>query len=379
MFHRPLRWLKRQLVPAITDFGCHILRILTYPSRRLGPVRGWYSDLELLQQNNAEGRIILMDQGAPAVKPDSPLVLCGRSQHLQQPFPVFWIRRKKCRLIGPSLVHVNDRKQLSLEAAYGRGCVKDDPAYRFCPINKPLRLDGPWTSVVSRWMPVQETKPYAHWLYDALPRLALLKELPSDTRIIVPDHKKPFQIESLEMLGLSDRCRWTNETHIEVEDYYFISPPSMVVCYSPYTIEVMRAMFLSLGDYRKPTPRRFFIRRTGPTRNMSNEAEVLEFFERAGWAIVDLVNLPFAEQIAWFAGAEAIAAIHGSGLANTIWSPRGCKIIELFCDQYLAGDTEWTAQCIGAEYYHLIFPSDPLLNAIVDLARVREVLKSARL
>ena len=112
---------------------------------------------------------------------------------------------------------------------------------------------------------------------------------------------------------------------------------------------------------------------------MCNEAEVLEFFEKAGWTIVDLVNLPFAEQIAWFAGAEAIVAIHGSGLANTVWSPRGCKIVELFPDQYLAGDTEWTAQCIGAEYYSLIFPSDRMMNAIVELERVRGVLKSAGL
>jgi capsular polysaccharide biosynthesis protein len=307
------------------------------------------------------------------------MVLCKRLQHLQQPFPVFWIRRKKCRLIGPGLAHVNERKQVSLEAAYGRRYVKEDPAYRFCPIRKPLRLDGPWTSLASRWMPVQEQMPYGHWILEALPRLAVLKELPSDTRIIVPPHKKPYQVDSLEMLGLTNRCRWTHETHIEVEDYYFISPPSMIACYSPYTVEVMRAMFLSLGDFRKPTPRRFFIRRTGPTRNMSNEAEVLEFFEKAGWTIVDLVNLRFAEQIAWFAGAEAIALIHGSALGNAMWSPRGCKIVELFCEQYLAGDSEWIAQCTGAEYYPLIFPSDPLMNAIVDLERVRGVLKSASL
>jgi capsular polysaccharide biosynthesis protein len=112
---------------------------------------------------------------------------------------------------------------------------------------------------------------------------------------------------------------------------------------------------------------------------MTNEAEVLEFFEKAGWTIVDLVNMPFAEQIAWFAGAEAIAGIHGSGMNNTLWSPRGCKIIELFSDQYIAGDAEWTAQCTGAEYHSLIFPSDLRVNAIVDLDRVRAALKSAGL
>jgi capsular polysaccharide biosynthesis protein len=140
----------------------------------------------------------------------------------------------------------------------------------------------------------------------------------------------------------------------------------------------MRKMFLPLMDRRKPTPERFFVRRSGVMRNMANEAEVLGFFEKAGWTVVDLVNLSFAEQVAWFAGAKAIAGIHGSGLNNTIWCSRGCKIIELFCDQHIAGDAEMTAQSTGAEYHWLIFPSDRLVNAIVDLDRVRATLKSAR-
>ncbi|HEY3861352.1 MAG TPA: glycosyltransferase family 61 protein [Verrucomicrobiae bacterium] len=373
--------MNRRFIPKVIEWGSDILRFLTSASRRFGPVSGCYSDLEELRRGGegVEGRIILLDQGAPAVKPGSPMLLCKRDQHAQQPFPSFWIRRQKRRLIGPGLAHVNDRKQVSMESVYGARYAKSDPAYRFCPTGKPLRLEGPWMSLVSTWMPVHSPQPYAHWVYDALPRLAVLKELPPETRIIVPAHKTRYQVDSLEMLGLSQRCRWTTETHIEIEDYYFVSPPAMIVCYSPYTIEVMRAMFLPLADFRKPTPRRFFVRRSGAVRNMTNEAEVIGFFEKAGWTIVDLANVPFAEQIAWFAGAEAIAAIHGSGLANTVWAPHGCKILELFCDQYLAGDTEWTAQCVGAEYHSLIFPSDHRMSAIVDLDRVRATLLAARL
>jgi hypothetical protein len=66
-------------------------------------------------------------------------------------------------------------------------------------------------------------------------------------------------------------------------------------------------------------------------------------------------------------------------LNNTVWCPRGCKIIELFGDRYLAGDAEWTAQCTGAEYHSLIFPADHAMNAIVDLNRVRATLQAARL
>ena len=347
----------------------------------MGPPNGWYSDLESLQRSDpgVEGRIVLLDQGAPIVTRESLMVLCKRGQHLQQPFPVFWIRHRNVRLIGPDLAHINSHKQISVEAGYGRPALGDDPAYRFFIHGEAVRLTGPWTSIVSRWMQVDKPQAYGHWLIDALPRLAVLGEFPTETQILVPGHKAQYQIDSLEMLGLSNRCRSTDEKLIEVEDYYFASPPSMIACYSPHTVATVRGMFLPLKDNRKATPKRFFVRRTGTKRNMTNEAEVLEFFRKAGWTIVDLVNLPFAEQIAWFADAEAIAGIHGSGMTNSLWSPRGCKIIELFSDQYLAGDAEWIAQCTGAEHHALIFPSDLEVNAIVDLNRVRAKLKSAGL
>lgn len=361
-------------------FGWEFPRLLFWQNRGYGPAAGAYSDLELLQRSNGSvGRIILLDQGAPTVTAESPLVLCGRGQHIQQPFPIFWIRRKNARLIGPSLAHLNESKKISLEAVYGKTYRKFDPAYHFFIQGSPVRLEGPWTSLISRWMPTDSPTAYGHWLCDALPRLAVLKEFPAETRILVPGWRARFQVESLEMLGLLDRCRWTKETDIEVEDYYFSSPPSMICCYSPYAVERMKGMFLPLIDRQKATPKRFFVRRSGTFRNMTNEAEVLEFFEKAGWTIVDLVNLPFAEQVAWFAGAEAVAGIHGSGLNNTLWCSRGCKIIELFGDRFIAGDAEWIAQCTGAEYYSLIFPSDLYFNAIVEMDRVRATLKSAGL
>jgi len=374
-----LRWIFRRFVPSLVGLGWGILRFLFAANRHFGPIRGWYSDLELLRGNERPGRIILLDQGAPVVIPESPMVLCQRGQHLQQPFPVFWVRCKRSRLIGPGLAHINERKQVSIEAVYGRPYLETDPADKIFIRGEPVRLDGPWTSVISRWVRANQPQAYAHWLLDALPRLAVLKEFPAETRVLVPGQRARYQVESLDMLGLSNRCRWTKETDVEVEDYYFSSPPSMIVCYSPYTVEAVRRMFLPLIDKTKSTPKRFFVRRTGTVRNMTNEAEVLRFFEKAGWTIVDLVSLPFAEQIAWFAGAEAVAGIHGSGLNNTLWTSRGCKIVELFSDRYIAGDAEWTAQCTGAEYHSLIFPSDQQLNAIVDLGRVRAMLKSAGL
>src|SRR6185436_14048940 len=124
-----------------------------------------------------------MDQGSPQVRPDSIMVLCQRKQHLEQPWPIFWVRKKGARLLGTSLAHINERGQLSLEAAYGRARMDSDPAYTHLACGRPLFLKGPWTSIVSRFSPNNKLQFYAHWLLDALPRLASLDEFPADTRI----------------------------------------------------------------------------------------------------------------------------------------------------------------------------------------------------
>jgi Glycosyltransferase 61 len=383
--HKPLSWLRRVALPPVRKCFAFLfyefLRRLFFFSHRFGPALGWYSAYDLLRRGDTavEGRIVLEGQGSPVASSDSVLVLCGRNQHVEQPWPVFWSRHRSVRLVGSSLVHISEQKQLCVEAAYGPARVTRDPAYSYCGTRSPSRLEGPWTSLVSKWVPTDIASPYAHWLLEALPRLALLREFPAGTRILAPHHGLPYQVESLQLLGLLDRCRWTKDTHIWVEDYYYSAQPSMIVCHNPYAIDFLRSTFMPLTKSAPITPPRFFVRRTSYWRNIVNEEEVLAFFEKAGWQVIDTASIAFREQVQLFAKAEAVCGIHGSGLANIAWCPRGCKVIELFADRYLAGDQEWISQCIGAEYHSLIFPSDYKLCARVDMARLRQLLSSLRL
>jgi hypothetical protein len=345
----------------------------------LGLPRGFYSDLALLQAEPplVEGRVVLLDQGSLSAAPDSLLALCGRNQHLRQPWPVFWTHHRNVELIGPSLAHVDAEGRLCMEAVY-HGWATSDPAYFYPRLRtKPVELEGNWTSVVSRYMPIGDPREYGHWILEMLPRLALLGEFPPDTRIITQNYRLKYQVESLEMLGLLDRCRWTSEKHLRIENYYYSAQASMIACYNPYAVHWIRARFLPLvaADTR-PTPARFFVRRVGNLRNMVNEEEVLDFFRGIGWEIVDSAELTFADQIRYFSRAEAVCAIHGSGFTNTLWCRPGTRLLELFADSYLASDAEWIARCLPPTIHkHLLFPSDHNINAIVDLERVRQALR----
>jgi hypothetical protein len=349
----------------------------------LGLPNGFYSDLELLQANppKLEGRVILLDQGNFEAAGDSLLVLCGRNQHQMQPWSFFWARHPAAELIGTSLALVDPAGRVCAESVYQQFGKHpfglDDPAYLYPRLlSRPRRLDGNWTSIVSRWIPTSHPAPYAHWLLELLPRLSLLKEFPADTGILAPPFRLGYQEESLSMLGVLDRCRWTSEKHLRIENYYFSAQPSMICCFSPYVVAWLRTTFLPIVEKDlRPTPRRFFVRRVGTLRNIVNEDEVLDFFRSIGWEIVDSARLSFADQIRYFSRAEAICSIHGSGFTNAVWGRPGIKLLELLPDSYMGSEVEWIARCIpGAMHRYLIFPSDRSYNAIVDLHRVRQKL-----
>jgi hypothetical protein len=360
----------------------NLLRTLP-PPLSLGFPRGVYSDYELLLTTppSLPGRIVLTDQGNPRVSPDSIMVLSRRRHHLEQPWPIFWTHHRDIELIGTSLAHIKNGLVCS-EAVYGRSRVTDDPAYKYRVGNadRPVNLQGNWTSLVSRWMSTDEVQPYAHWVLDALPRLALLSEFPPDLKILLPFRQLPFQVASLQMLGLLDRCRWTKEKHLRLENYYFSSPTTMIDCYNPYAVNWLRKTFLPLVNVARPTPKRFFIRRFGNNRNMTNESKVLDLFRELGWEIIDAGAWSFPDQIWLFSNAEAICGIHGSGFTNVVWCQPGCRILEIYCSKFMGAAAEWISQCLSSvEHHHLIFPSDNVLNAVVDLHKLKETLQSLKL
>jgi hypothetical protein len=381
LVHRPARWVNLTLRPSVRNMAARALRKIIPASSTFGQPRGLFSEYQLLCDDPSaiKGGIILTDQGSPSLPSDSIILRCKRNQHLEQPWPVFWSQHRNARMIGPSLIHLNQCGEMSIEAAYGLKRIQNEPGWYYFAVKRPLEISGTWTSVMGQWMRNDMKSPYAHWLLDALPRLALLKHFPAGTGILVPPQLLKAQVESLQLLGVWERCRKTPEQHLLVEDFYFSSPPSMIVCYSPYAVEFLHSAFLPKAAHAGPTPKRFFVRRTSYGRNMSNEREVLEFFERIGWTVIDTAALSFVEQIRWFAGAEAVCAIHGSGSANMVWCSPGCTFIELFPAGYLAGDQEWIAQCVKVDYHFMIFPSDYKLDALVNLAQLKEKLSELKL
>lgn len=355
-FYAMLRALRRRSWQGVIE-AARVLGI----GIRFGAPKSFFSALELLQNGQREGRMILEGQKLPPLPEPSLIRRTAHNQNGRQPWPVFWIKESGVRLVGSSLAPLSHEKKLMIEAVYGEEFCGTDPSYNYLLLPGPVRLAGNWTSVISLW-----SEGFYHWFSDALPRLSSLGEFSPDTNILLRGPLRAYQRESLRMLGLLDRVRETPEKHLLLEEYYFSSPVGMTGCTNPYSVNWLRAQFLPHRAIIE-TPRRFFIQRRGKTRGIRNQEEVAEFFKSRGWAVIDLEDLSLAEQIAWFSNAEAIVGEHGAAFTNLLWCRSGCRVLELCADNFLNGCYEGISLCNELQHRFLVLEADSSNRIMVPI------------
>jgi capsular polysaccharide biosynthesis protein len=309
---------------------------------------------------------------------DSLLVTSGMEQHLEQPWPIVWSEHSNARLVTECLALLMPDKRLCIESAFNEKRWRSDTASRFLRLPPPARLAGNWTSVVSLWVPNRGFAFYGHWLHNALPRLALLPEFPPDTKIIVPAELKPYQKESLQMMGVWDRCRPTSERHLEVEHYFFSSPTSMIDCYDPYAVHFTRKALLPKADPNYSGPKKFFFRRTGKGRAIENSDEICDFFRSKGWAVVNDLDLTFAQTVKLFSEADAICSFVGSNMSNVIFCKPGCLVMHLVPDFWPDGWVDWIAQVVELDYHFSLIPCGGRFvpKIVIDIGLIKKFFES---
>ena len=374
------RFLRRRFLFGLKAAFWEFMRICLGGAPWLGLPRGTFSLYQSLRCADPalEGRIVLEDQGVPKLSPTSIAVKCGLKQHQEQPWPVVWTKHRQARLISNSLALFNEESQLCLEAAYGASRWREDPASKMLRLPKPLHLKGRWTSIVSNWNPLDGTPVYGHWLHDALPRLAILESLPTDTGILVPSNLKPVFWETLDLVGLRHRCRPTTETYLVVEEYHFSSPTSMITCYNPYAVGWMRTAYLPKACRTFSGPKKFFFVRSGKRRAIENMPAVADFLASQGWAVVRDMDLTFAETLKLFSEATDVCGFSGSNMSNVMFCSPSCRVLNWVPNIPLDGFVDMIASAVGFEYRAVELDAGGPFAARpkVDLSQIQKGLKS---
>lgn len=183
---------------------------------------------------------------------------------------------------------------------------------------------------------------YFHWMCNVLPRLELLNRVGIEYDwLYVPALTHPFQIETLRHLqvDLNRILVGGRGLHLQAEQLIVPSLPSYPCDYPPAVADFLRARFQANPSQK----RRLYLSRAGaPTRQVLNEAELIEALSAHGFESILLDSLSVTDQAQLFSEAETIFSPHGAALTNLAFCRPGTQLIELFHPDHLC-DCYWQA------------------------------------
>jgi capsular polysaccharide biosynthesis protein len=228
---------------------------------------------------------------------------------------------------------------------------------------------------------------YFHWMFDTLPRLRMLREGGYTwDKIVVPKQTR-FQRESLELLLVGEDLITEAGQQIEAATLVVPTMPGLSGNPPRWACDFLRESFLPHLSNATPPFRKIYIsRRKEGTRNVTNEAELLQILRRDGFEVCFPEELSFLEQVRLFAEARIVVSPHGAALSNLVFCAPGTSVLEVFSPHYVNVCYWALSNQLGLDYHYLLGESkhknldpDVLLtrdNIELDLAEVRAALRA---
>ena len=144
---------------------------------------------------------------------------------------------------------------------------------------------------------------------------------------------------------------------------------------NPYAIEFLRHEFLHRAAEAPFRADKIYIPRGEAIRAPFNEAEVIDLLQHDGWTIIYPERFHLRDQIAIFAQARQVCAVHGAGLTNLLWCQPGTKVLELLSPNYMNGCYEGLASYLHLSYHFRLFPSDADGRLEVNLDQLMQAVR----
>jgi capsular polysaccharide biosynthesis protein/SAM-dependent methyltransferase len=221
-----------------------------------------------------------------------------------------------------------------------------------------------------------------HWTIDWLPRLAPLgaRRYSPDLFVATGRIGADFQRESLRLCGIDMERVIPLENFAAVRARQIIVPSDIARIVhpgskaAPWVLDYLRAT-LGFGALGEAAPRRdaahkiYISRRDAGSRRIVNEAELSARLAKAGYREVLLSEMPLAEQIATFASASRVVAVHGAGLIHFAFTPPGARLLEILPKSYAIPTLYMLAAGMGREYLsyvaeRVVAAADPAFDDI---------------
>lgn len=202
---------------------------------------------------------------------------------------------------------------------------------------------------------------YGHFLLDALPALAAVRETGLlATHPPVTPLLNPWQRELLQ-LYLGEDAYQPVETParvLEIGDVVFASPMDHFL-HAPNRImvEVRDAILTNIKTGPTRMSRLYLSRRKDEKRRLINEVTLEEAMRLRGFTIVFPADYSVVEQISLFRDADIIVAPTGAALANVLFCKANAKIFEIQPTNFVGIWVRAISHLVGANWFGFFAPS----------------------
>jgi hypothetical protein len=215
-------------------------------------------------------------------------------------------------------------------------------------------LRGVYASLLGPW-----SENYYHWLIQYIPRLHLISQHQSLSRIdgfLVPSPLLPFHFESLAYFGI-DPSRVIPVDRPICPDECIIST---IPCENRFVPNWVANFFQAHASKSVGMSSRkiFVMRGNANRRQIVNQSQVQSLLDRHEIQAVDPGNLAFADQVSLFAASRLVCGVHGAALANLVFCSKESSVVELIPANYPYPCFARLSQALSLDY-HAIFGREP--------------------
>jgi len=208
--------------------------------------------------------------------------------------------------------------------------LKKHPSYKKRFELRKRRLQGDYYSLLCLW-----GSTYFHWFQDVLPRLhTAMPHLPKDTRFLINENPKEYQIKSLKAFGIDESKLelQPQRMNTRIERLWFASPIGHTGLTSPTILRLVAdriRKFYVTEKVQLDSGRMWISREKARNRRVANEKELQSVLKHYGIEKVFAEDHSFFEQLKIYYSAQLIVGPHGAGLVNTMFCKEKTKVCEV--------------------------------------------------
>lgn len=347
-FEKPLRKARAALRRLLVHLS-RVLRALPGSSRTFGPPRRftWNTHDWAAQRGVLEATIDEPTRCARTpVQAEGQAVPHTFSDSVDWLLPpTFVVRLPHARVWGPDAVVIaEDDTFLADQANALQLQAEAMPVMRTARLGMPEKLRGVTATITSGY-----SESYYHWMFDLLPRLALLERAGIRFDHLLAPAATRFQRETLAAAGIGSDVlvEYRPTSYFDCETLVMPSMPGTPGQSPLWAIDYLRGLFREHIEGQRKTRRLYVSRADTNRRKLANEDELRTALEPYGFEWINPGGLSVAQQAEMFAQAEVVVAPHGGALTNLVFAQRGAKVVELFPPGYTPV-CFWTI-CTGAD------------------------------